>query len=333
MKVSLLSGFLMVAAITVNAGVSTSMQDLAKAFLDSLDDSQLAKAKLALDDGERENYRFTPGGRAGIPLKELTATQREKACALLSSALSEKGLLKVEQILLLEAILGQLTNRLDFRDPEMYFIAVFGKPDATQPWGWRFEGHHLSLNFTLVRAEVTVTPSFLGANPAEVPSGEHRGLRVLEAEEDLARALVLALLADGNVEVVFSDSAPRDVLTGEQREVASLDPVGVAAAEMSGTQQEVLRALIDEYVSRHRTELAAAEWEKIEEAGFDEIRFGWAGDTARGGAYYYRIQGPTFLMEAANTQNNANHVHTTWRDLKNDFGRDALADHYRSHEH
>lgn len=313
------------------ADVSAAMREAAVGFLDSLDEDQRAEARLAFGDDARENHKFTPGDRAGIPLKALTEAQRARAEALLRSALSEEGALKVEQIILLEGILGKLSGNPDFRDPGRYTVAVFGSPDARQPWGWRFEGHHLSLNFTVAGDGIAVTPSFLGANPAEVPSGEHQGLRVLAAEEDLARALATALLEADRDEVIFSDKPPREILTAEQREVTALDPVGIAAGDLSPSQREALRALIDEYLDRHRAELAEADWKRIEAAGFDKIRFGWAGGTRRGEAYYYRIQGPTFLMEAANTQNDANHLHTTWRDFENDFGRDELAEHYRDH--
>lgn len=314
-----------------HADVSATMREAAVQFLGSLDDARRAEAQLAFDDDERENHKFTPGTRAGIPLKALTEAQHAHSEALLRSALSEEGALKVEQIILLEGILGKLSGNPDFRDPGRYCIAVFGSPDAGQPWGWRFEGHHLSLNFTVAGDEIAVTPSFLGANPAEVPSGEHQGLRVLAAEEDLARALTTALLEADQDDVIFSKKPPREILTAEQREVTALDPVGIAAGDMSASQREALRILMDEYLDRHRAELAEADWKRIEEAGFDKIRFGWAGGTRRGEAYYYRIQGPTFLMEAANTQNDANHLHTTWRDFENDFGRDELAEHYRDH--
>jgi len=334
MKTLLISTILTVATTgSLISNVPPAMRDAANAFLESLDDNQRTKAQLALDDNERENYRFTPRSRAGIPLKELSEEQKTKAKALLQSALSEKGHLKVQQIIILEGILGELTNNPDFRDPEMYFVAVFGTPDKVKPWGWRFEGHHLSLNFTIVGDSIATAPSFLGANPAEVPSGNHKGLRVLAAEEDLARALVTALLADNKNNVVFSEDPPREIITAEQRHVTALDPVGIPASDMGESEQHALRNLIKEYLDRHRTELAEADWKTIADAGFDNIRFGWAGGTATGEAYYYRIQGPTFLMEGANTQNNANHIHTTWRDLINDFGRDQLADHYRNNQH
>jgi hypothetical protein len=179
---------------------------------------------------------------------------------------------------------------------------------------------------------VAVTPSFFAANPAEVREGQHKGLRVLAAEEDLAMALANVLIDGGKKEVVFSDKAPGEILTAENRKATALEPVGVPAADMTDGQKKALRELISEYVTRHRKDLADADWAKIDKAGFDKIRFGWAGGTKRGEAWYYRVQGPTFLMEAANTQNNANHIHATWRSFEGDFGRDLLGEHYHQHE-
>jgi hypothetical protein len=154
---------------------------------------------------------------------------------------------------------------------------------------------------------------------------------MLEAEEDLARALLQNLIESGSKTVVFNDKAPAEILTGEQRKVSALDPVGVPAADMTNDQKQALLDLISEYTGRHRKDLAEVDMKKIKAAGIDKVRFGWAGGTQPGEAWYYRIQGPTFLMEAANTQNQANHIHTTWRDFEGDFGRDLLGDHYRGH--
>ena len=212
-------------------------------------------------------------------------------------------------------------------------MSFFGTPGSDTAWGWKFEGHHLSLNYTVVGGkEAAVTPSFFGANPAEVREGEHKGLRVLKAEDELGHALLASLLEGGKKEVIFSDKAPAEILTEENRKVAALEPVGVAAADMSAAQKKALYDLISEYTGRHRKDLSDADLRKITEAGIGIIRFGWAGGTKPGEAWYYRIQGPTFLMEAANTQNNANHIHATWRDFEGDFGHDLMAEHYKHHE-
>jgi hypothetical protein len=259
--------------------------------------------------------------------------QKDAAMKLLEAALSDKGKLKAMQIITLEGVLREMEKNPEYRDPGKYYVSIFGKPGDEKGWGWKFEWHHLAINYTVVGGkEVSVTPSFFAANPAEVREGEHKGLRVLKAEEDLAMALVNVLLEGGKKEVVFSEKAPGEILTAESRKATALDPVGIPASEMSEAQKKALLELITEYTGRHRKDLADADMAKIEKAGIDKIRFGWAGGTKRGEAWYYRVQGPTFLMEAANTQNNANHIHATWRDFEGDFGRDILSEHYRQHE-
>jgi hypothetical protein len=310
----------------------TAMKSAAEAFLGSLDAAQRARAVFPFASPERENFRFTPQVRSGLPLKEMDAAQRAAAMKLLDAALSDQGKLKATQIMLLESVLAVLEEKPDYRDPSKYHVSIFGIPGDEAGWGWKFEGHHLALNYTIVGGkEVAVTPSFFGANPAKV-GGEHfQELRVLKAEDELAHALVATLLAGGHKEVVFSDKAPAEILTAENRKATALEPVGVSAGDMSAAQQQALRELIGTYTGRQRQDLAAAELRQFEAAGFDKIRFGWAGGTAAGEAWYYRVQGPTFLLEAANTQNHANHIHTVWRDFEGDFGHDLMAEHYRHH--
>lgn len=310
-----------------------AMKSAADAFLGSLDEAKRGKAAFAFDSDQRENFRFTPQTRTGLPLEEMDEAQKAAAMNLLEAALSEKGKLKAMQVITLEGVLREMEKRPDFRNPGKYYVSVFGKPGDAKGWGWKFEGHHLALNYTVSGGkEFSVTPSFYGANPGEVREGEHKGLRVLKAEDELAHALVNVLLEGGKKEVVFTDKPPADILTAENRKATAPEPVGVAAADMTAGQKEALRALIAEYTGRHREDLAAADMKKIEAAGFDKIRFGWAGGTKPGEAWYYRVQGPSFIMEAANTQNDANHVHAVWRDFDGDFGRDFLGEHYRQHE-
>jgi hypothetical protein len=311
---------------------TAAMNAAADHWLAGLNPEQRTKAALHFTNNERENFRYTPRNRAGLPLKEMTEAQRVAAMKLLESALSEKGKLKVTQIMLLEGILAELEKSTSYRDAGKYFVAVFGQPGDPKGWGWRFEGHHMSLNFTVVEGrKVTLTPSFLGSNPAEVREGPHAKLRVLAAEEDLARSLVIALHSAGKSHVVFSDKPPGEILSGESRKATALDSVGLTASEMSETQRLALMDLIEEYTGRYRSEFAKADMAKIEKAGIENIRFGWSGGFKPGDAYYYRIQGPTFLIEAVNVQNNANHIHAVWRDLEGDFGRDILAEHLHDH--
>ncbi|MES2441009.1 MAG: DUF3500 domain-containing protein [Verrucomicrobiota bacterium] len=334
MKKLLILAFFSLPLLAKEPAPTNSAVAAAEKFLTTLDAPQKAKAALPFAGDERENFRFTPRDRAGLPLKEMTDAQREAAMALLDSALSEKGKLKVTQIMTLESILAEIEKNPTYRDNGKYYVSVFGTPGDVKGWGWRFEGHHLSINLTIIGDKVVSgTPTFMGSNPGEVRvEGKHKGLRVLAAEEDLARALVTTLIADGKSTVVFTGKPPSEIISAENRTATALEPVGLTADDMTATQREALLTLIAEYTGRYRSEIAAADLAKMKAAGIEKIRFGWAGGTKPGEAYYYRIQGPTFLMEAANIQNNANHLHATWRDFTGDFGRDLLKEHLE-HDH
>lgn len=312
--------------------VTAEMANAAKAFLAGLDKQQIEKARFPFDSDQRTNWGYVPRDRKGIPMEDLNQKQTALVRDLLKTALSDPGLKKVDAIMALEAFLAEIEKRPALRNPKAYFTSVFGEPSARGTWAWRFEGHHLSLNYTLVDGKaVTVTPSFLAANPAEVTiDHEMKGTRPLHEEEDLARALATTLMENGK-NAVFSEKPPREILTGEHRAVKQLEPVGIKAAEMTDTQRQALMGLIEVYTNRHRKELAASEIKAIK-ADLENLRFGWAGGLERGAPYYYRIQGTTFLVEVANVQNNGNHIHTTWRDTAKDFGRDLLGDHI-GHDH
>ncbi|MFC7336824.1 DUF3500 domain-containing protein [Haloferula chungangensis] len=310
-----------------------ALKTAASAFLASLDAAHLKQARIPFADAERENWHYTPIERLGVPLKDMNEAQKNAAVELVTTALSEKGAYKAAQIISLEAVLAGMENDPVGRDQEKYFTTIFGEPGDPKGWGYRIEGHHLSINITIVdNKDISVTPSFMGANPAEVREGESKGLRPLAAEEDLGRALVTSLLESGKKEVIFDEKPPREILTGEDRVAKQLTPVGITSADMSEAQSKALLELIAEYTGRFREDLADTDLKKVSMAGRDQLRFGWAGSTKPGEAYYYRIQGPTFLIEACNVQNNANHIHTVWRDLEGDFGRDVLKEHLKDHE-
>ncbi|BCX49303.1 serine protease [Haloferula helveola] len=310
-----------------------ALQTAANAFLASLDDKKQERATFPFDSEERENWHYTPRDRKGLPLKDMNEAQKNAAVALANEILSERGAMQAAQIISLESVLAKLENNPQRRDPEKYFVAIFGTPGDKDGWAIRFEGHHLSVNVTLVGDKgFSVTPSFMGTNPGEIREGELKGMRPLAAEEDLARALALTLLESGKKDVLFSENPPKEILTGEERVAKQLEPVGVLASEMTEAQQEALFELISQYTGRYRADLAEADMAKIKKAGMDKIRFGWAGSTKPREAYYYRVQGPTFLMEGCNVQNNANHMHAVWRDTENDFARDLLGEHLDGHE-
>jgi hypothetical protein len=332
----LLGGGLIVVSLAAAGEQSAggSMAAAAEQFLATLDASQRSKAQLPFDTDERFNWHFVPRPRAGLPLKQMTATQRAAALALLAAGLSQKGYGKAEAIRALETVLAEIERNPVRRDPELYYVTIFGEPSADATWGWRYEGHHLSQNWTIVRGRsIASSPQFFGSNPAEVRSGPQKGTRVLAAEEDLARALLATLTEAQRGKAVISPDAPDDILTGDARQAAIQADAGIAAAELTPEQVGMLVALIDEYASAQPRALAQARLEKIRAAGLDRVKFAWMGGTARGERHYYRVQGPTFLIEYDNTQNDANHVHAVWRDFRGDFGEDLLATHYASSPH
>jgi hypothetical protein len=310
-----------------------AMSEAAGAFLAALDAGQKEKATFKIEDEERFNWHFIPRERKGLPLKEMTPKQQKLAHQLMTSALSHRGYLKATNVISLEIILHEMENRSPRRDPELYYFTIFGEPNAKGTWGWRVEGHHLSLNFTLAKGRISVTPSFFGANPAEVRSGPRKGLRVLAEEEDLGRKLVRSLDERQSQDAIFSDAAPPDIITGADRKARVLKPLGISMSQLRRDQAELLWNLIEEYVHRYRPEVAAQDLDKIQEAGPKNVAFAWAGSLEPGEGHYYRVQGPTFLLEYDNTQNNANHIHTVWRDFENDFGEDILRRHYEEHAH
>ena len=315
------------------ADPADEMKAAAEALIKGIDEKQKEALLAPMKHEEREHFRYTPRDRFGLFYKDLNPKQREAVFTLLKSAMSEKGLLKAKQVMMLEGVLAKLENRPEFRDPEKYWVAIFGTPGDKKGWSWKFEGHHLSVNFTIVGDKVALTPSFYGSNPGEVKEGEHKGLRVLADEEDVAKDLVQALLKRGVKEVIYTDKPPKEILTKEKRKADRMKPEGLPASKMNQSEQAILFQLLEVYLHRYRQDLADAELQEIIKSGMDKLHFGWAGSLEKGEAWYYRVQGPTFLMEAANSQNDANHVHAVWRKFDGDFGRDILGEHFKDHDH
>jgi Protein of unknown function (DUF3500) len=306
------------------------MAAAAQAWLQSLDETQQRQAIYPVDSAERENWHFVPKGRNGLPLKAMNATQSRLARELVATGLSQRGLLTTDAIIALEDVLFAMSGSAH-RDRGLYCFTVFGPPDPHGTWGWRLEGHHLSINFLVADGEkVSVTPMFFGSNPAEVRI-EHaqKGQRALAAEQDQGRALLLALDDAQRRVALIADQAPGDILTGNDREAKLARPAGLAYAQMTIAQQAQLRALVEVYSGRLRPELAAAELQKIADRGWDSVHFAWAGGSRPGQAHYYRIHGPDFVIEYDNIQDDGNHIHTSWRRFDGDFGRDLLREHHQ----
>jgi hypothetical protein len=308
------------------------MLSAAKALVQSFPEADRDKLTLAFDDRARTDWHFVPRSRPGVRMADMTDAQKLASRDLLRAALSSQGVLKVEQIMSLDGVLREMENNPG-RDPLQYTFTIYGEPNATGAWGWKVEGHHISLNFTCVNGRVSAaTPSFLGANPATVPSGPLAGMRPLAVEEDLARELLRSLDDGQRAEAVIADKAPADILLVPGRDFDAAPAAGIAYAKLNAAQRAMIDELLDEYAHTLRRELAHAELERIRGAGMDAVRFAWAGSAEPGQGHYYRITGPTFVIEYDNIQNNANHVHTVWHDRTRNFGADALREHYR-HDH
>jgi hypothetical protein len=305
------------------------MRIAATAFLDSLDTAQRERATYPLTHEERETWFFVPRERNGIPFDALTDAQRIRAHDLLRSGLSHRGYLTATTIFALEIVLKELNDAPDLRDPEKYYVTVFATPSADAPWGWRVEGHHLSLNFTVVDADhVQATPSFFGSSPAEVRAGPQRGLRVLSDQEDIARALVQSLDESQRSIAVISPTTQRGMSPTNRPRIDPLSPAGISVRQLSPAQGSRLLDLVTAYIERFRSEISEEALGKIMAAGWENVTFAWAGSTERGQQHYFRVQGPTFLVEHDNTQGRGNHIHSVWRDFAGDFGRDVLQEHY-----
>jgi hypothetical protein len=328
---------------------ATEMAGAATRFLAALTPEQRAQASFAFEVDERFRWHFIPTGEApaswprrGVPLKAMTSEQQARARDLLKAGLSQRGYLTATSIMDLETVLAALEAAQGIktpagrvpRDPEMYFFSVFGEPSTRHTWGFRIEGHHVSLHFTVVNGTlVASSPSFFGTNPAEVREGPKKGLRILGAQEDTARALLTALDESQRKKATIENVAPGDIVTFNKVAASPLSPVGIEASALTASQRDLLMAIIDVYTGAMAEDLAADRLARLKQAGLEKIAFAWAGETERGRKHYYRVQGPTFLIEYDNTQNDANHIHSVWRDFEGDFGQDLLREHLKDQPH
>jgi len=341
-KVLLLSSLLLVSSFYQSVFAEEAMTVAASNFLNALSGEHRAQATFVMDSEERSRWHFIPNEifeREGISLKLLNSQQRQLAHNLLDAGLSQGGHLTVMAIIELEKVLRALEpNGMFIRDHEDYRVSVFGEPDPFGTWAWRFEGHHLSLHFTVVDGDVTVSaPTFLGSNPAQVRSGaqseQQRGQRVLASREDGARELMKSLNTGQQLQAMIGSEAPRDILSGNDYPLLPFADEGILFSDMTDNQRAQLSELIQVYTANMNDSIAASRWQKIRDEGMDNIRFAWMGSTEIGMPHYYRVQGESFLIEYDNVQNEANHVHSVWRDFDDDFGRDLLREHYESNAH
>ncbi len=319
-----------------------SMAVFANDLLESLPGYLRNRTNYELYDEERFKWGFIPDvifPRNGLPLREMNAEQQKYTRNLLKAGLSQHGYLTASAVIELERVLKLLEADDRWRrDPGHYRVTIFGEPAANGTWAWRFEGHHLSLHFQIVEGELTVsTPTFFGSNPAHVTEGAQtpaqENQRVLADREDTARSLVTSLSDEQLLQALLSNTVPKDIVTGSKYPIDPLEPAGISAKQLNKAQKLILRQLITAYTSVMTDEIATKRWGKIERDGFESVTFAWAGELEFGEPHYYRVQAPSFLIEYDNVQNNANHIHSVWRDFDGDFGEDLLRQHHTNFSH
>ncbi len=318
-------GALLVARNLKEDPSGTHMAKAAQTFLEHLPEKQSQQATFDFDDKERLNWHFIPRERKGLPLRDLSDADEQRARALIASGLSDAGYSQALDIMSLEEVLylleeGDRAERREKRDPEKYYLSIFGKPANTGTWGWRVEGHHISLNYTITDGKVvSSTPEFFGANPGLIDAGPGRSIRVLGTEEDLARQ-ILKLCNEEQQKLAWqSKEAPDDLRGGGVAQPVVTAAVGLPVSKMSADQKKLVRTLLAEYLKNMPADVERERRDRINQSGLDNTYFAWWGSSERNERHYYRLQGETFIIEYNNTQNSANHVHSMWRNIDGDF--------------
>ena len=325
---------------TPTNAVGNDMSSAADNLLAALTAEQRMQATFPFSGDARTDWHFVPKeDRKGLPLKEMTTEQIYLVHILLNESLGQAGYSKTVGIMFLESILRGMdiergrNGAYEYRDPTRYFVSVFGSPQSNDAWGWSFEGHHISLNFTVVDGElIASSPAFFGANPHRVPSGPAAELRILGSEEDRARRLMVSLSDEQTKSALIGADVPKDIFSAASPRVSPDEPQGIKASNLSPDQLELLHQVIDSYVENVADDAALERQTQVSAAG-GNIYFAWIGSVEPGEAHYYRVQAPSFLIEYDNIQNSANHSHTVWRDYNGDFGRDIVGEHRRAHAH
>jgi hypothetical protein len=353
-QISLLFALLLVwaagrtAALPPEATSSAGPAGLAAKWLDSLSPDLRKKAVFTLDDAERKDWSNLPASahaRKGVSIGEMDDAGRKAANDLLRASLSSQGYHKAAAVIHREDILIQSAapDRLDRARQSFgtgrYYVNVFGEPAPGKPWGWQFDGHHLALNFTILNGEVIGTPALWGAQPDEIETGSEAGWRVFAAERAKGLALMHALTTQQRAKAVLSETLPKGgIFTGPQRDKALQTIEGLPASAMTKEQQALLWSLIGEYVDNQAAAAAQAHRRKIERDGFAKVHFAWMGPADDKRSFYFRVHGPSLLIEYDNTgagreERDSNHIHSVYRDPSNDYGEDLLKKHYMASPH
>jgi hypothetical protein len=318
-------GALLVARNIQDTPAADKMAKAANAFLEQLPEDQNEQARFNFEDKERLNWHFIPRERKGLPLRDLSDDDKQRAHALIASGLSESGYSQALDIMSLEEVLylleeGEREMRRERRHPGKYYISIFGEPSNEGTWGWRVEGHHLSLNYTIENGKVvSSTPEFYGANPGLIDAGPGRSIRVLGTEEDLARQILKLCDEEQQKLAWIAKEAPDDLRGGGELQPVVTKPQGLTVSKMSADQKKLLQELLSEYLKNMPADVERARRDRINQSGFDNTYFAWWGSSEPNERHYYVIQGETFIIEYNNTQNSANHVHSMWRNIDGDF--------------
>ena len=310
------------AAVTTNPD---PMSQAAVQFKNSLTKEQRKELCLPFLGDERANWSVLPYGEAGVRFSALHKEPREALMVLLSTALSKEGLRTVSMVRELDRILvtreaaaGQSSK---FHGPERYFVTLYGDPTGLDPWGWRFEGHHLSLNVTHKNgAWTSIAPFYVGSQPAHVQEGEYKGLRLVGPEDDLARDLYKSLSAKQQARATLSGPQPGNVVMLPKRKAID-DRGGIPWAELHEDQRKNLTDIVDLWIGRRSEDLATVREKHLLETQLEKLSFGWSGSPEPDAGHYWRIFGAGLTVEHSAPAADPNHVHTLWRDEHDHLGR------------
>ena len=335
-------------------GYNNEIKQAAVTLYSSLSQVQKMAGALGFNDTARMKWNNLPVGlraRVGVSIGNMTEDQRKQVHRILSVSLSSQGYLKATSIMHLDDLLNRYFDSLYFKKEindtmhhmmqsllwshKNFYFAFFGQP-TDSVWGYKLEGHHLSVNFTFINDRLCVTPFFIGTDPAEYPNSEYAGWRVLGQEEDLGIKLITHLPPALQKKATMSTKVRQDIITAAESGKRLVDNWGVPGSEMTKEQQAVLQYIIREFVFNLEYDKAVIEYNKIIKAGVDKIYFGWIGAYDEKVPHYYVLNGPTFIIEFDNNggpRNGANHIHAIWREKGNEYGEDVLKKHYQSERH
>ena len=305
-------------------------------LLNSLSGSQKEVVSFALEDPAKTRWHYLPHSsfkREGLPLSDMTPIQVQKTYALLEAYLSESGYDQMEQIIDLENYLAVVENNPAKRDPTKYYLAVYGTPHRDSLWAWSFEGHHVSLNFTVSPDKITFAPAFWGSNPGIVPDGPEKGKIVLRKDHDWGLELIQSLSPKQLIQTLVSSQTYGEILTSNQAAVEFIPNNGISYGQLNRGQKKQLKEIIYLHLDRMEKAVSQKARQLLEVENWNNITFSWAGKIEKLKAHYYRIQGQSFLIEYDNSQDKANHIHVVWREFKGDFGKDLIREHYLKEGH